>query len=197
VSDRTVKENSAKNYESGSIKKSSMKNTFEETLFKVEDERFELDISVERFKAAIKWLNLILANQNVEDKVKHYVDKIKKFNVVEIIYGLKNDEILRGIETHSESVIPVVLKRIQEKLEVLKDSKARYESDQWAQSLEASFHRSLDLKSCSIKHYDKKVVLNKRRQFLSSRLHHRPRAPRPYSAPPCTLPQEPADPVHW
>jgi paired amphipathic helix protein Sin3a len=163
--DKTVKENSNKNYESGVLKKNSMKNVFEENLFKLEDERFEIDIHIERFKAAIRWLNEANSLAADDKTVYSLLDKLKKFQLIELIYGNKSDELFAGMVSHRANVVPVVLKRIEEKLEVLKECKARYEVENWTQGYEANFHRSLDQKSFSIKYYDRKMVVSKSRHI--------------------------------
>ena len=163
ASDKSAKENNSKNYESGVAKKNSMKNVYEETLFKIEDERFEIDVNIERFRATIQWLEKLMQLGLTEDKATYLIEKIKKFQVVELIYGVKNDEMLKGIEQHRTNVIPIVIGRIKEKLDVIREAKDKYEKDTWVQSLDACFHRSLDQKSFSIKYYDKKLVLNKSR----------------------------------
>lgn len=162
-SDKPAKENTAKNYEAGVLKKSQMKNPFEDTLFRIEDERFEIDINIERFKAIIKWLEKLEEPNLPPAKAAFLIDKIKKFQVVELIYGAKQEEIIKGFEAHGGIVIPILKKRIQEKLEVLRESKHKYEGENWSPSLEASFHRSLDQNSVSIKYFDKKVLVNKSR----------------------------------
>lgn len=163
-SDKTVKENSTKNYESGVLKKNSMKNVFEENLFKLEDERFEIDITIERFKAAIRWLHEANNPATDERKANLLLEKLKRFPVTELIYGPKNEELFSGMLIHKANIIPVVLKRVEEKLEFLKEIKSKYESDTWTQGYEANFHRSLDQKSFSIKYYDRKMVISKSRQ---------------------------------
>lgn len=161
INDKSTKENTNKNYESGVVKKNSMKNNFEENLFKIEDERFEIDIYIERFKAVMRWLSQAIEPSTTDERAKFLIDKVKKFQIIDLIYGNKTDELLGGMENHRSNVIPIVLKRIQEKLDVLKDSKARFETENWTQGLETNFHRSLDQKSFSIKFYDRKVVISK------------------------------------
>lgn len=163
VNDKTAKENTNKNYESGVVKKNSMKNNFEENLFKIEDERFEIDIYIERFKAVTRWLAQAVDPATSEDKARSLIEKVKKFQIIDLIYGNKTEELLAGMENHRANVIPIVLKRVQEKLDVLRESKAKFEVENWTQGLETNFHRSLDQKSFSIKFYDRKVVISKSR----------------------------------
>lgn len=165
-SDKTVKENSTKNYESGVLKKNSMKNVFEENLFKLEDERFEIDIHIERFKASIRWLTEANHPNTDEKTTIKLLDKLKRFSILELIYGNKSEELSNGMLMHKANVIPVVLKRIEEKLEMLKECKVRFEFDNWTQGYEANFHRSLDQKSFSIKYYDRKMVISKSRSMI-------------------------------
>lgn len=147
------------------MKKSQMKNPFEDTLFRIEDERFEIDINIERFKAIIKWLER-LEEPNIQPaRAAFLIDKIKKFHVIELIYGPKQEEMIKGIEYYGGQVIQVLKKRVHEKLEVLRDAKQKYEGENWSPSLEASFHRSLDQNSVSIKYFDKKVLVNKSRSL--------------------------------
>src|SRR3990167_4482577 len=166
-SDKPNKENQAKNYEYGVLKKSSMKNTYEETLFKIEDERFEIDIHIHRFRATIKWLEM-LQRLDAKEPAKQtaqfrLVEKIRKMQIIELIYGNKAEEVLKGLEKDAQLslIIPQVLKRLQEKLDVIIETKGKYEKENWVQNLDACFHRSLDEKSFSIKHYDRKTFLNK------------------------------------
>ena len=170
-SDKPSKENQAKNYEYGVQKKSSMKNTYEETLFKIEDERFEIDIHIHRFRATINWLKklekLDLKDSKIAELHLRLVDKVRKMQIIELIYGNKAEEVLKGLEKENQLpvIIGQVIKRLQEKLDVIIETKSKYEKENWVQNRDACFHRSLDEKSISIKHYDRKTFLNKSKPF--------------------------------
>jgi histone deacetylase complex regulatory component SIN3 len=181
VGDKNIKENNVKNYESGVAKKNTMKNVYEETLFKIEDERFEVDVSIERYRFVLKWLEKLIDPATPEDQCSFFIEKIRKFQVIEQIYGQKTEDIIKGLESHKTSIAPIVIARFQEKLDMFKEIKAKYERENWVQSLDACFHRSLDQKSFSIKYYDKKLVLNKSRLGLT-RLHRRVGVQRPNSS---------------
>lgn len=161
TNDKNTRESTNKNYESGAAKKNSMKNVFEENLFKIEDERFEIDINIEKFKAVMRWLSMSLDPSTDDKKAALIFDKIKKFQVIELIYGNKTDELMAGIESHRMNIVPIVMKRVQEKLDVLRETKQKYETENWTQGLDTNFHRSLDQKSFSIRYYDRKMIVTK------------------------------------
>lgn len=143
------------------MKKNYIKNTYEDQLFKIEDERFEIDVSIERFKAVRKWLEKMADPQTSDQVAITLLEKIKKFPVIEIIYGTRSSEMFNGLKVWRRETASKIMERINEKLEVIKDTKSEFERGNWAQVADTCFHRSLDRKSFSIKYYDRKMALNK------------------------------------
>ena len=82
VSAGSDKNSSKKPYEEGVLKKHFMKNTYEENLFKAEDERFEFDITIQQFRMTIKWLEQVL-ELGIESEIgERLMNKVKKYSVV-------------------------------------------------------------------------------------------------------------------
>ena len=77
------------------------------------------------------------------------------------MYKDKEAEVLKGIKEHRVEVMPKIMVRMKEKLNMLLDCKKKYDEEQWQPIYVKNFYRSLDTKSIALKGYEKKVILSK------------------------------------
>lgn len=151
-----------KPYEEGVLKKHFLKNTFEENLFKAEDERFEFDVNIHQFRMAIKWLERLNDDSTTPEMAEILIEKLKKYNVIAIIYdGHKKDEVFANLEKYPKISVPILVKRLREKLAMIEECKADYDKNQWKEMIDKNFHRSLDHRSFSLKANERRFVIGK------------------------------------
>ncbi|CAH2047457.1 unnamed protein product [Thlaspi arvense] len=115
------------------------KNQYEESLFRCEDDRFELDMLLESVNAAIKQLNL---------------------RCIERLYGDYGLDVMDFMKKNSHVALPVILTRLKQKQEEW----ARCRSDfrkVWAEVYAKNHHKSLDHRSFYFKQQDSKNLSTK------------------------------------
>ena len=110
--------------ESSSV--TTKKSVFEEHMFKIEDERFELDIVMEVNLSAIRALENVLAHINTltgEQLNNFQLDdqlggesSFTQRQAVQRIYGERASEIIDGLKKNPRVAVPIVLKRSRIKL---------------------------------------------------------------------------------
>jgi len=128
------------------------KNEYEEQLFDCEDERFELDMTINGFTAAIETLEKILKDaQNAQNLGSKYTIDTKllssnKLKTIHEVYGDVADRMLESLQTQPIITIPIILKRLHNNRNAyIQDKKRREEI--WAECCEKNFYKSLDHKS--------------------------------------------------
>mmetsp|Transcript_3267 Transcript_3267/g.13082 ORF Transcript_3267/g.13082 Transcript_3267/m.13082 type:complete len:868 (-) Transcript_3267:1491-4094(-) len=151
------------------------RNTYEETLFKCEDERFEMDMVIDSNASTIKVLEPLAADIEVlriaegegsevgaQLQVFQYkldprtLSKVHK-NSIGRIYGEHGPEILELLRKNPAGAIPVVLNRLKQK--DIEWRRARQElARQWKSLMEANFHKSLDHRSFYFRTQDKRAI---------------------------------------
>ncbi|CAF2040613.1 unnamed protein product [Brassica napus] len=115
------------------------KNQYEESLFRCEDDRFELDMLLESVNAAITRLNL---------------------RCIERLYGDYGLDVMDFLKKNSHIALPVILTRLKQKQEEW----ARCRSDfrkVWAEVYAKNHHKSLDHRSFYFKQQDSKNLSTK------------------------------------
>jgi histone deacetylase complex regulatory component SIN3 len=90
------------------IKKDFQKAPFEEELFKAEDERFEMDTYIHRFRHVLKWLEQLSDKNISEEKSEFLIEKILKFDVLQKIYEKKTDEYIAAVRKDKEGMLPKI-----------------------------------------------------------------------------------------
>ncbi len=105
--------------ESSSV--ASKKSVFEEHMYKIEDERFELDIVMEVNLSAIRALESVQLHMNslTSDQLNHFqLDDqlggqsiVTQKQAVQRIYGERANEIIDGLKRNPRVAVPIVLKR--------------------------------------------------------------------------------------
>jgi paired amphipathic helix protein Sin3a len=150
---------------------SSKKNQYEELIFRIEDERFELDLVLETNMSTIRVL------ENVMARIGHMTsDELGKFKLtsmlggtsecihvraIQRIYGDKAKEFIEGIKTNPAVAVPLVLKRLRAKEDEWREAKKNLEKT-WRDQIEKNYLKSLDYCAAPFKQNDQKhlKVLN-------------------------------------
>lgn len=143
------------------------KNSYEENLFKGEDERYEFDNTIYTYTATIKWLKSMETLQS-EEKIQEIANRILRLKVLHRVYA-GNTEILEIFKKTPQKIAKVLAERIESKLKEVKDTKANQAKAKWHETSEQNFHRSLDHRSFYFKHHEKKFTSHK--HFLNDSLH--------------------------
>ncbi len=142
--------------------KNMRKNEYEERLFKVEDDRYEIDIIIDCNKSTIRVLQYL---ENQLNKVTSYTDhnvQIDKrtLSVIHLksiarIYGQHGMEVLELLRKNPVGSIPIILQRLKEK--DVEWSRSRLQlNDSWKVTMEKNFFKSLDHRSLTFKQLDRK-----------------------------------------
>ena len=105
--------------ESSSV--ASKKSVFEEHMYKIEDERFELDIIMEVNLSAIRALESVQLHMNSlsNEQLHHFQlddqlggqSAVTQKQAVQRIYGDRANEIIDGLKRNPRVAVPIVLKR--------------------------------------------------------------------------------------
>jgi paired amphipathic helix protein Sin3a len=105
--------------ESSSV--ASKKSVFEEHMYKIEDERFELDIIMEVNLSAIRALESVQLHMNTlsTEHLQHFqLDDylggqsiVTQKQAVQRIYGERANEIIDGLKRNPRVAVPIVIKR--------------------------------------------------------------------------------------
>ena len=154
------------------------RNTYEETLFRVEDERFEIDMVIDSNAATLQLLSPIaeeiaqLAQGSNEDeegsasgvggkRFRYSFDKsllgVIQRNVIKRIYGDCGDEMLDLMVKNPSVAIPVVVSRLRQKDEEWRAVRRRL-NRHWRELSENNYYRSLDHRSLTWRTVDKRAT---------------------------------------
>ncbi|CAG9334351.1 unnamed protein product [Blepharisma stoltei] len=141
------------------------KNAFEDALFKCEDERYELDMTIECALATLKML------EAAENKMKSLpIDQQKTFQLddkfmeklrlrsIQSIYSEHASKIIETLKNNPSRALSVVISRIKSKIDAWKNI-SKPESDRtWDETVEKNFYKSLDHRSFYFKQNEKKMT---------------------------------------
>eukprot|EP00873_Tetraselmis_striata_P014444 jgi/Tetstr1/434708/TSEL_002535.t1 len=143
------------------------KNQYEENLFRVEDDKFELDMLVECNKAAIRRMEPVaaqIAQMRPDEKAAFRMspDVLKPIHmrVIEKIYGEQGASLVALLRKNPSVAVPVVLTRLQQKAEEWEKVKVTMEP-LWQKTFDQNFHKSLDHRSFYFKQMDKRQLGSK------------------------------------
>ncbi|KAI3502431.1 hypothetical protein L1887_30500 [Cichorium endivia] len=138
------------------------KNQYEESLFRCEDDRFELDMLLESVNVTAKrveeLLDRINDNSNKTDNVVH----IEDFTAINLrcigrLYGDHGLDVMDVLRKNASLALPVILHRLKQKQEEW----LRCRSDTkkvWAEIYAKNYHKSLDHRSFYFKQQDSKSL---------------------------------------
>lgn len=142
------------------------KNQYEESLFRCEDDRFELDMLLESVNVTTKRVEELLdrINDNTikTDNLIHIEDHFTALNLrcIERLYGDHGLDVMDVLRKNAPLALPVILTRLKQKQEEW----ARCRSDfnkVWAEIYSKNYHKSLDHRSFYFKQQDSKSLSTK------------------------------------
>lgn len=151
------------------------KNQYEDTLFKVEEERHEYDFYIESNLRTIQTLETIankIANMTNEEKnnfklppgLGHTSLTIYKKVVRKVYDKDRGFEIIDALHEHPAVTVPIVLKRLKQKDEEWRRAQREW-NKVWRELEQKVYYKSLDHLGLTFKQADKKLLTTK--QLLS------------------------------
>ncbi|GKY97387.1 hypothetical protein MPSEU_000697200 [Mayamaea pseudoterrestris] len=135
------------------------RNAYEETLFRIEDERFEVDMAIERNFQAMRQIEPLAeevqALREQEEKDRQPIGRLQyqlnrhalntiHINAVGRLYGDKGDEVLQHLAENPYIVLPIVFQRLKQKDAEWRSIKNELQAG-WAALQAANYEGSLDL----------------------------------------------------
>ncbi|WOK93445.1 paired amphipathic helix protein Sin3-like 4 isoform X2 [Canna indica] len=141
------------------------KNQYEESLFRCEDDRFELDMLLESVNATTKRVEELL--EIMQDPVKsenpiRIEDHLTSLNLrcIERLYGDHGLDVMDVLRKNASLALPVILTRLKQKQEEW--SRCRTDFNKvWAEIYAKNYHKSLDHRSFYFKQQDTKSLSTK------------------------------------
>lgn len=166
------------------------RNTYEETLFRVEDERFEIDMTIDSNMCTLALLEpfaeemgqLSGDNTYMDDDAKASSERKglggKRFrytfdpnilgvihrNSITRIYGDAGPQMLKLLKTNPTVAIPVVVKRLRQKDKEFRAARD-YLNRHWREMAQSNYYKSLDHRGLTFRTTDKRAISN--RTFLN------------------------------
>ncbi|EHY65911.1 hypothetical protein NERG_00607 [Nematocida ausubeli] len=145
------------------------KNAHEEALFRVEDERYECDVLLERVSSFIlklmEYEAIVIADANVSkehNKCPLPVLKLSALDkeIIGAVYGASCDDIILGIISHPIRAIPVVLKQLRS-VEAQWIKARTVSLEIWRSTVDRNYIKSLDVRGYKIRSTERKTTLLK------------------------------------
>uniref|UniRef100_A0A1J3I1R9 Paired amphipathic helix protein Sin3-like 6 n=3 Tax=Noccaea caerulescens TaxID=107243 RepID=A0A1J3I1R9_NOCCA len=142
------------------------KNQYEESLFRCEDDRYEMDMLLGCVSSAIKHVEILLEKINDNTISPDTTICIEKYlsamnlRCIERLYGDNGLDVMDLLKKNMHSALPVILTRLKQKQEEW----ARCHSDfqkVWAEVYAKNHHKSLDHRSFYFKQQDSKNLSTK------------------------------------
>ncbi|XVF02345.1 hypothetical protein REPUB_Repub04eG0167600 [Reevesia pubescens] len=142
------------------------KNQYEESLFRCEDDRFELDMLLESVNITTKRVEELLEKINNNtikiDSPIRIEEHFTALNLrcIERLYGDHGLDVMDVLRKNAHLALPVILTRLKQK----QDEWARCRSDfnkVWAEIYSKNYHKSLDHRSFYFKQQDSKNLSTK------------------------------------
>ncbi len=143
------------------------KNSYEDNLYRCEDDRYELDMVIETNAATIMQLEPIaLTMTKLPSEIKPMHALVEgalnriHYNAIQRIYGEQGQEVVMQVKLNPSVTIPVVLARLKEK--DLHWRRARNEMNRiWRDVGEKNYYKGVDHRSTVYKAFDKKELSSK------------------------------------
>ncbi|KAJ0971557.1 hypothetical protein J5N97_019516 [Dioscorea zingiberensis] len=142
------------------------KNQYEESLFRCEDDRFELDMLLESANAAIKRVEELIEKMQ-DDTIKmenlsHIEDHFTPLNLrcIERLYGDHGLDVMDILRKNPIVSLPVVLTRLKQKQEEWSRCRSDF-NKVWAEIYAKNYQKSLDHRSFYFKQHDTKSLSTK------------------------------------
>ncbi|KAJ8451723.1 hypothetical protein Cgig2_018357 [Carnegiea gigantea] len=142
------------------------KNQYEESLFRCEDDRFELDMLLESVNVTIKRVedlldkintNMIKAESPI--RIEEHFTAIN-LRCIERLYGDHGLDVMDVLRKNATLALPVILTRLKQKQEEWARCRADF-NKVWAEIYAKNYHKSLDHRSFYFKQQDTKSLSTK------------------------------------
>ncbi|KAG7369838.1 paired amphipathic helix repeat-containing protein [Nitzschia inconspicua] len=133
-------------------------NTYEEAMFKIEDERFEVDMAIERNALAMRQIEPIAEEVQMlregEEKDGQPIGRLQyklnsrtlnsiQINAIGRVYGENGDEVIQHLARNPMSVLPIVYQRLRQKDQEWRKQKSEM-MPRWKAGCEANYEGSMD-----------------------------------------------------
>jgi paired amphipathic helix protein Sin3a len=134
------------------------RNAYEEAMFRIEDERFEVDMAIERNALAMRQIEPIAEEVTVlrenEEKDGQPIGRLQyrlnsrtlnsiQINAIGRIYGDNGDEVIEHLSRNPLAVLPIVYQRLRQKDQEWRKQKTDLMA-KWKSSCEAGYEGSMD-----------------------------------------------------
>ncbi|KAK7307170.1 hypothetical protein VNO77_39994 [Canavalia gladiata] len=142
------------------------KNQYEESLFRCEDDRFELDMLLESVNVTTKRVEELLEKINnniikgdIPIRIEEHLTAIN-LRCIERLYGDHGLDVMEVLRKNAPLALPVILTRLKQKQEEWARCRADF-SKVWAEIYAKNYHKSLDHRSFYFKQQDTKSLSTK------------------------------------
>ncbi|XBI23267.1 hypothetical protein VPH35_048546 [Triticum aestivum] len=137
------------------------KNQYEESLFRCEDDRFELDMLLESVNAATKRVEELI--EKMQDNLVKPESPIRidehltslNLRCIERLYGDHGLDVMDVLRRNASVALPVILSRLKQKQEEWSRCRSDF-NKVWADIYAKNYHKSLDHRSFYFKQQDSK-----------------------------------------
>ncbi|KAJ3685975.1 hypothetical protein LUZ61_015139 [Rhynchospora tenuis] len=142
------------------------KNQYEESLFRCEDDRFELDMLLESVNATTKRVEELLekmqdnsAKSESSIRIEEYLTPLN-IRCIERLYGDHGLDVMDVLRKNASLALPVILTRLKQKDEEWSRCRSDF-NKVWAEIYAKNYHKSLDHRSFYFKQQDTKNLSTK------------------------------------
>ncbi|KAF9623250.1 hypothetical protein IFM89_000739 [Coptis chinensis] len=142
------------------------RNQYEESLFRCEDDRFELDMLLESVNATTKRVEDLLDKMNDNttkaDNTIRIEDHFTALNLrcIERLYGDHGLDVMDVLRKNASLALPIILTRLKQKQEEWSRCRSDF-NKVWAEIYSKNYHKSLDHRSFYFKQQDTKNLSTK------------------------------------
>ncbi|XP_071927968.1 paired amphipathic helix protein Sin3-like 3 [Coffea arabica] len=138
------------------------KNQYEESLFRCEDDRFELDMLIESVNTTTKRVEDLLDKMNDDSSPICVEDHFTALNLrcIERLYGDHGLDVMDVLRKNAPLALPVILTRLKQKQEEWAKCRSDF-NKVWAEIYAKNYHKSLDHRSFYFKQQDTKSLSTK------------------------------------
>ncbi|KAM7252050.1 hypothetical protein ACFE04_023933 [Oxalis oulophora] len=142
------------------------KNQFEESLFRCEDDRFEMDmllesvnVTTERVEELLEKINNNSIKTNAPIRIEDHFS-VLNLRCIERLYGDHGLDVMDVLRKNASLALPVILTRLKQKQEEWAWCRADF-NKVWAEIYAKTYHKSLDHCSFNFKQQDSKSLSTK------------------------------------
>ncbi|XP_042451833.1 paired amphipathic helix protein Sin3-like 3 isoform X1 [Zingiber officinale] len=141
------------------------KNQYEESLFRCEDDRFEMDMLLESVNATterVEELLEIMHDPAKSDNPMHSEENLTSLNLrcIERLYGDHGLDVMDVLQRNASLALPVILTRLKQKQEEWSRCRSDF-NKVWSEIYAKNYHKSLDHRSFYFKQQDSKNLSTK------------------------------------